>query len=464
MSSPIASGGSASRRSRTVEGSCWPCKQRRVKCDLQRPSCRRCSSSKTEQCSYDKLLLRWKQRPASTVPAPQLQSSLKRVFDPIPLAISERRAIDYFQARLWPLFSTVHKPCPPPIALALQSQSVLQALCVFSEEHRALQDARTSKHHLEKRRLYCLSTIRGQLCKTSTEVTSLSALLVAVLLLYFLEGYVNCTNDNASTACHLAGALAIINTLGGYEVVWKTSDRITRMLLSELASTDLTDALLQSRRPSFPADVWTQMEAGSVWWESVPSTTSLGSVLSTLAEMSFYYNTLQNEDNDCSTKIHNFERALHPLDTKPDHIGEPSTEKATGNQVLRPEATAALLLVRAFQHASLIYLYSAICNIPVRHYLIQQQVHACLDCIQNMDKVSKAQNCALFPLYVAGAHSITDYHRACALETLETIYHNLQFQSVVSIRTTLQQIWQLDRSSESWSSIFQGTSIYTLVI
>jgi hypothetical protein len=464
MSSPAAPGGSASRRSRTVEGSCWPCKQRRVKCDLQKPSCRRCSLSPADDCSYDKILLRWKERPASTVPASQPIMSLGLGFDGSRLPMSERRAIEYFQARLWPLFSTVHEPCPPPIALALRSQPVLQALCVFSEEHRALQDPSPAKHHLEKRRLHCLSAIRGQLCTTSSEVASLSALLVAVLLLYFLEGYLNCTNDNASTVCHLAGALAIINTLGGFEAVWKTSDRITRMLLSELASTDLTDALLQGRQPSFPADIWTQMEADSVWWESVPSTTSLGSVLSILAEMSFYYNALQREGNACDAKIHDFECALQSPDTRPDHVGKPSTETVIESRALRPAVAASLSLIRAFQHTALIYLYSAICKIPINHYLVQQQVHACLECIQDMDKKSKAQNCALFPLYVAGAHSITDYHRACVLETLDTIYSNLQFQSVVSIRTTLRRIWQLDSPSDSWSSIFQGTSVYTLVI
>ena len=73
MSPPESSGSSQPKRRRTVEGSCWPCKQRRVKCDLQKPSCRRCINSQTEDCSYDKVLLRWKKRPAKTVPEYQLQ-------------------------------------------------------------------------------------------------------------------------------------------------------------------------------------------------------------------------------------------------------------------------------------------------------------------------------------------------------------------------------------------------------
>jgi hypothetical protein len=464
MPSPATSGNSSLRRRRTVEGSCWPCKQRRVKCDLQKPSCNRCVQSKTEECSYEKILLRWKKRPANSVPIAQPQLSLEFPLDGSSLAINERRAIDYFKARLWPLLSTVHDPCPPPIALALRSQPVLQALCVFAEEHRALQERGSSKQTLERRRLHCLTAIRGQLGDNRAESIPLSALLVAVLLLYFLEGYVNCTSDSASTQCHLAGALAIIDTLGGFRSAWSSSDRISRMLLSELASTDLTDALLQDRKPSFPAMIWDHMEAGCVWWESVPGTPSLGSVLFTMAQMSFYRHQLLNGSKSCNDRAQAFERALQPTYSMLDYTEGATLGKNLGKDIFLPVATASLSLIRAFQHAGLIYLYSAIHNIPAEHFLVQQHVHACLECIQSMDSKSKAHNCALFPLYVAGAHSLLDGHRACVLGTLDIIYTNLRFQSVLSIRATLQQIWQLGHGPHTWSGIFQNTAICTLII
>lgn len=46
------------KRVRTVEGSCWACKDRRVICDLQRPQCSRCTSE-DQVCEYGKLRLRW---------------------------------------------------------------------------------------------------------------------------------------------------------------------------------------------------------------------------------------------------------------------------------------------------------------------------------------------------------------------------------------------------------------------
>jgi hypothetical protein len=459
MSRPESSGNSAPKRRRTVEGSCWPCKQRRVKCDLQKPTCRRCIISNTEDCSYDKLLLRWKKRPAKTVPECPPQLSVERSLNSIHLAVNERRALDYFKARLWPLFSTLHEPVPPPVALALRSQPVLQALCVFAEEHRALQERGSSKQTLDRRRLHCLSIIRGQLSGEQSDAAPLSALLVAVLLLYFLEGYVNCMSDDASTRCHLAGAIAIINAMGGFQSAWSSSDRITRMLLSELASTDLTDALFQDRKPSFPATIWEHMESGSVWWESVPGTTSLGSVLSTLAEMSFYRHELQDGAEVSVDRMQSFERALQPSYSM---LERPDGE--AGQDLLHPVAAASLSLVRCFQHAGLIYLYSAVHDIPTKHFLLQQHVHACLECIQGMDTRSKAQNCALFPLYVAGAHSLLEAHRDCVLKTLENIYNNLRFESVLSIRATLKALWEPSRSPTTWSGSFKNTAICTLVI
>ena len=174
-------------------------------------------------------------------------------------AVSERGAIKYFRNRLWPLLSTVHEPCPPPVALALRSQPVFQALYVFAEEHRALQKTESGlsgKEVLEQRHLQCLTVVRKHLSDNTTATTTPPALLVAVLLLYFLEVYVDCTQDDASTQCHLARALAIIDALGGFEAAWSASDRMTGMLLSELASTDLTDSMLQDREPSFPVSIW----------------------------------------------------------------------------------------------------------------------------------------------------------------------------------------------------------------
>lgn len=464
MSSPLSSKSSNLRRKRTVEGSCWPCKQRRVKCDLQKPSCRRCVVAGLENCSYDKLLLRWKKRPSTSVPDIQQQNlSVQPALNDIPLATNERRAIDYFKGRLWPLFSTVHDPIPAPVALALRSQPVLQALCVFAEEHRAMQEKGQSKQTLDNRRLHCLAVIRGQLGHEQTETSSLLALLVAVLLLYFLEGYVNCANDDVSTPCHAAGASAILDALGGFEAAYNLSDRMTRMLLSEFASTDLTEAMMQDKRTRFPASIWYKMEPSSVWWESPPGKLSLAMVLGTMSEMSSYRQDLIEGASPSNERVQAFERALQPSYSMLEY-SEGHNPKESKCDLFDAVAASSLSLNRSFQHAGLIYLYSAILNIPNQHFLIQQHVHACLECIQGMDTKTKVQNCALFPLYVAGVHATAEPHKRSVIEKLDVIYKNLRFESVTCVRNTLEQIWVTPSHPSTWSDLFKDVPACTLVI
>ena len=76
-----------SKRRRIVEGLCWPCKQRRIKCDLRKASCRRYVASNSESCSYGKVLVHWKQHPAKGIPAIQ-----PAISDGLSLAVSGQRA------------------------------------------------------------------------------------------------------------------------------------------------------------------------------------------------------------------------------------------------------------------------------------------------------------------------------------------------------------------------------------
>jgi hypothetical protein len=81
-----------------------------------------------------------------------------------------------------------------------------------------------------------------------------------------------------------------------------------------------------------------------------------------------------------------------------------------------------------------------------------------------MDTRSRAQNCTLFPLYVAGAHSLLEAHRNCVMKTLENIHNNLQFESVLSVRETLEALWEPSRSPTTWSGSFKNSAMCTLVI
>lgn len=460
MSSPLQEQQPA-KRQRTVEGSCWSCKQRRVKCDLQKPSCRRCLTSGAE-CCYDKVLLRWDARRSRTtfIPSPTIGPLSFQT----PLAVPEKKALDYFRGRLWPLLSTSDQPCQPPISIALQSQPVLQAACIFAEAHRALKNRAPSNQSLINRRVQCLAGIRGSLVDTSIPKSALQALLLAVLLLYHSDGFVDCLQPHQSTQSHHAGVVAIVHTLGGFESVIKTVGKETSMLLSEFATTDVIQAMLRGGRPSVSTVLWDDIESGPVWWETGQhGTVSFASIFGVMTDLAHYSHDIRGDSDPILNRVDHFERALQPSYPS---LGDFASTNADDSydDGSRKAAVYSQALCRAFQHAAMIFLYRSVCCLPTSHFLVQQHVHACLACITSMEIDSKAHNCTLFPLYVAGAHAIDDHRRKVVMERLEAVQNGLGFESVMAIHQALEELWLGDDQLGAWVDTFKNLAQGTLVL
>ncbi|KAF2018276.1 hypothetical protein BU24DRAFT_440896 [Aaosphaeria arxii CBS 175.79] len=459
-------GKSGTKRIRIVEGSCWPCKKRRIKCDLTKPSCSRCSRIGSE-CNYNSRLIKWSTRPTATAP---------EIFQAIPrderlsasLAIYEKRALDYFHGRFWPLLTTSSQPCTPPTFVALEHRVVLLATCVLADSHRVLQDGRNSQRNLYLKRLDCLAAVRGELgCCYAEENGPLMTLLFAVLLLYFLDGYLECTRDFASTSSHHAGVRAIIERLGGITSVMRTSEASMQMLLSEFASTDLTTAMLRGTIPHFPPEFWDSVEQGSVWWgRDLFGRSSLAKVFREMSTMMFWREgTIVGAEEFSIEQIRVFEAALRPVYAtlvEDDFQLTGSIPDTQDND--SADVVACYTLTRALQHAALIYLYRAVCNLPITHPQVQQHVLSCLDCIFAIQRPSKILNCVLFPLCIAGAHATSAKYQRTVLDLLNLVYDEMRFASVHSISSALEAIWKSEEDTLSWVNMFAGLSENTLVL
>ncbi|KAL5047925.1 hypothetical protein BDW71DRAFT_213756 [Aspergillus fruticulosus] len=433
------------KRQRTVAWSCWQCKTRRVKCDLTAPECRKCLDSGAS-CSYGRLRVRWSSRPAKGLP-PGYQ-----------LDENERKALEYFQFAVWPLFSTSFDPCPPPIRLALKSQPVFLSMCELAEAHRAHSEQwpRQGAEMMPTKRLNCLSSVRKQLEDGASDTESLSCVLLAVLLLYFLDGYIECAAQSASTGSHRVGVHALVENLGGFCAFYDQGHSDVHMLLSQFASTDLTRALLDDRPPCLPAEIWRHIEHGTVWWEKQRyGETTLASIFHAMAEMASYRQSLQANCVELSMEqVRRFESLLQPkfVTMSIDHITNEAAHivKEGGVQ----EAMQPLAFARAFQHSALLYLYRAICGLPVRHFLVQQHVQSCLESMGGIHRTSKAHNCIVFPLYVAGAHVFHPEQQRFILRKLDDIYQTLRFDPLLSIRAALEELWLSPQHEDSWAHMF----------
>jgi hypothetical protein len=487
-------------RLRTVKGSCWACKKRRVKCDLGKPVCRRCASAGTT-CDYNSRLIRWSTRQSAHLPPIQVynhnhtngegRTSISRadVHLTVSLEVCERRALDYFHRRVWPLLSTSKEPCAAPTPLALEHRVVLLAACVLSDSHRRLQDGAFSfsgnnnnnnnnavglREH--SRRLECLAAVRAEIsgcCCVDVQhlgTGPLVVLLFAVILLHFDDGYVGCTWRTASTSSHYSGVLAILQRLGGVHSVLKTAPEPLHMLISEFATTDLTTSIIRGRPAFFEPEVWDVIDQGPVWWGRDPlGRISLASVFREMASMSLYHHAITNMAQDFSLeRVHRFEAALRPVyaPLTTDDCDRQSTSPwgSSAPSTTEMEAVHAFILVRAFQHAALLYLYRVIYGLPTGHALVQQHVKSCLVCIFEVPRQAKVLNCVIFPLFVAGAHSMSAQEQTAIMKVADLLYDDMRFASVEAVRLVFKQVWSSARANLSWSEIFQHLSPHALVL
>jgi hypothetical protein len=338
----------------------------------------------------------------------------------------------------------------------------------MADSHRVLHDGRNSRDHLQNKRLHCLTAVRKQLADASTGLNDmpLSTILVAVLLLYFSDGYVECTQGSASTASHHAGAKAIIDSLGGLPSIMLSGDKSIKLLLSEFATTDLTNSLLHGRCPSFPSDTWLLMDNGPVWWDkTAPGIECFASIFKKMSDLARYRDNILNGLEEFSIeKVQEFENQLRPVYAAISQVTLVAIEDP--EEVMPPasDLIPAHALARAFQHSANLYLYRAICNLPTNHHLVQQHVQACLDCITGMPPQSKALNCSLFPLYTAGAHMLSESGQQAIMRKLEIVYENIKFDAVSSIRAALNELWQSPNQTGSWFDMFSALDRHTLVL
>lgn len=440
-------------RVRVVEGSCWPCKKRRIKCDLTKPRCVRCAKVGAD-CDFGQRLIKWSTRPTTKAPL-IYQITTRDEQLAASLAADEKRALDYFRHRLWPLFTTATEPCAAPILQALEHRVVLLATCVIADAHRVLQDGRNSRNLLRMKRLECLAAVRGEVGGVqidSIDRESLMTLLLAVLLLYFHDGYLECAQVSGSTSSHHGGVCAIVDRLGGIHSVLETSHESMHMLLSEFASTDLTTVMLKGGQPSFPPDVWDTIDNRSVWWgRDISRQSSLASVFRQTSRLAWYLDALNNGTEELSiATIRDFEASLSPIYA----LITDTDGGAGGDNDVDAEINNRFTMIRAFQHAALIYTYRAICGLPVSHSLVQQHVLPCLECILDIKQPSKVLNCVIFPLLVAGAHVQSPRHQKAVLNLINGIREEMRFASFHSVTDVLSSIWKSDQENVTWFEMF----------
>ncbi|KAL1900952.1 hypothetical protein Sste5346_002013 [Sporothrix stenoceras] len=314
------------RRIRTVEGSCWRCKDRRIKCDLTYPVCERCTDA-GQVCEYGRLRLRWAQpatttttvitttathgirrksssdarsqrslRPSSSsasmssfsvtattsaYSAAALAASLPR--QPSIILDSEYYML-YFENDFIPRFHLLDKSLHIDLIGLLQNPLLLHSATAVASAHHTLSkgggslgaDAILSTTWF---RTEAIKELRQSLLAhtsmttswnidmdATTDPRSPSRLFTANALLCILDGMIEPSPDSVAAREHLRGGRAILDAWDGKTELFSAKSGVSMLMLSIFCSMDLTHALLSGDRPYFAAAEWRQFAGAACWW------------------------------------------------------------------------------------------------------------------------------------------------------------------------------------------------------
>jgi hypothetical protein len=307
-------------------------------------------------------------------------------------------------------------------------------------------------------RLACVSSLRGHLATGTDSTKASTAMMLTAIFLCVLDGYIAPQDELAATGGHQLGAKALIDVLGGPENAISKLRGGELTLFSEFCSMDLTRAVIHGGDPYLPPDLWDSFGASS-WYGDLGAPESLGRIFSELAKLALYVNrTGGNAELLSMEEIRQFERDLEP---PREIVGTSDWESKELVDLKKQYRTnQAQALCRAFRHSAYIYLYRAVCRFPTQHPWVQNEVQKCLDCIESLDAKdkSKFQNCALFPLCIAGAHCIEESQRQLITTNLDIIAKDLGFGNVKWLQTSLDKVWTIGNQDGDWKSLFQDFS------
>ncbi|KAH8591504.1 fungal-specific transcription factor domain-containing protein [Bisporella sp. PMI_857] len=425
-------------RVRTVEGSCWACKERRVICDLKQPCCEKCIKSGRD-CDYGKVRLRWTDCIAS-----RGRNANRKV--PIYNAPTIHRNNDhhilYFETELLPRFNLSNTVLNIDLKLLIDDPILFQSAVAVANAHHTyayqISDDVSALSRIEDRK-NALRIFRKHLMAANNDAIK-GSLFMSNVLLCILDGIVEPNTESATTHHHLLGGKAILNHWGGANAIFQQKGDLPILMLSIFQTMDLTHALLIGDQPYAEVSSWAKFGGCEPWWGNVQSDDDFIETLSILTKLA----TLGHGVHNCNETVPiglllSYQMALEQqaksqmsLDEKP------------------PDKKAWTAFCSVYRLMASVYLYRALGSLDVDHHLVQQAVSACMEIIGGSDLTLKLHHCILFPVLVVGAHCLLKEQRNHIRKSIAQTATYLSFESLRSLESFLERQWvALDMKSES---------------
>ncbi|TVY22885.1 hypothetical protein LHYA1_G007918 [Lachnellula hyalina] len=425
-------------RIRTVEGSCWSCKARRVICDLSLPVCTKCAKT-NRRCDYGAVRLKWTDCVASRG---RFAGQKVPLYQGPTLQKNSDHHMLYFENELLPRFNLTNTVPTIDLKLLESDPVLLQSVVAVAHAHAASRsvgyDGKVVSLQTIQSRNRALRVFREHLMGAHTEEVH-GSLFIANVLLCILDGFIEPSVEDSATHHHLVGGKAILKQWTGMKSVFQLKYELPVLMLSIFSTMDLTHSVLMGDEPYFEASSWADFGDCEAWWGNVKPADDFLETMSIISQL--------------TTMGHKVRHAKETIEIGTLLTIQMSLEQQAARQLeaKNPETAPWTAFCSVYRFAASVYLYRALSGLDVGHPLVQQVVTSFIEVLSGTDLTEKLHHCILFPLLCVGSHCFLPEQRTLIRKSLGTTSRYLSFEGLRSLEAFLDKQWsRLDENSGSW--------------
>ncbi|KAI5364822.1 Putative zn(2)-C6 fungal-type DNA-binding domain, fungal transcription factor [Septoria linicola] len=482
------------RRARVVEGSCWTCKNRRVKCDLAKPTCGRCQKNEQE-CGYGQVPFRWvggqalrgRHAPSSRsedLGSLKVQSvgpdqPARRAFEPsrrnlgplkavkaqeevsnavLPLAltssIGQDTLVPYFINIVLPRYCLRDFVISLDHDLLLKDEALREATLAISRAHFDMQAKNGSALARNRSRQTAIATFRRQLASNAVAESAAQNLFSTNVLFCLLDGMIEPTEETNASTLHLKGGFAILDRWNNIVPDIIAAGGIRTHLLSVFTTLDLVHAILSGRNPHFEPTIYRQLANVQAWWgrldpddaiisasENLCRLAALGSMVRTSLDMFGREATQQ--------RVFYFESML----SSPIRAHFRQTDCLSEHNSTRMDDWTAFCTL--YDISARIFYERAIRLKSVDDGIVQLYTKQAARMLKQDLFSGMLQHCIVLPLVIIGAHCLDDHDQDAICRALAPTLSYLSFGCLLVMEQFLKATWKKRDLDVTWWESFE---------
>ncbi|KAF2215695.1 hypothetical protein CERZMDRAFT_94094 [Cercospora zeae-maydis SCOH1-5] len=463
---------------RVVEGSCWHCRKRRLKCDLRRPSCTKCLLAGAA-CDYSQKQLQWvggaafrgrlkaigasaEEKSTSHIiassvdecnPLPTFPASA-----PSPSPFLPEPLVLYFTNAVWPRLQLSGQLISLDEEMLMREPVLAEAVLAVSQAHHHLLHSSKDRRVMgagirtqQQARQIALTRFRNRIERGVGSVDEACRLFQIVCMFCILDGMIAPDLQGNASESHVKGGASILSTWDTVPSQMLLTGGLQTHLLSVFATVDLVRALLSGDKPCFEPTMWSMFAHVPAWWGKLSGGDSFLKVLKTYSEIAVLGNVVHNYlPEDFGYRL--AERCV------PDVLASLVGQEARlhGPDFTLPGHWDAFCTL--YETSAIIYVHRALQGKPVDDAAVQLAVRQALSTLLDQPLPGMMTHCLIFPLLVIGSHCLYAQDRKAVSESLSNSTSYLAFGNLVLMTDLLKDIWSRPKTELNWWEMFSSVS------